>query len=167
MPQLSFREALRQSLRDELLADERVVLHTDFGDVTIGLYPTAAPQHVERLLRLVRLKVYDTMLFSRIEPGFLVQTSYPHVRSGPPLTRKQRAAIQPLDAEFTDIEHRRGMVSMALNDNRNPHSAEAAFFILLGDATHLDGSYTAFGQVIDGMDVVEALGNLPADRDTG
>lgn len=145
------------------LAEERVVLHTDFGDVTLGLHPTAAPRHVERFLELVRLGVYDTMGFSRIEPGYLVQTGFPQSRSGPPLTPRQQEALEPLDAEFTDLEHRRGVVSMVLNDNRNPHSAEASFFILLRDAGHLDGNYTVIGRVLDGMDALDRMAEVPLD----
>ena len=139
------------------LANQQLVLHTSVGEITIALYPSAAPKHVERLLELTRLGVYDTVRFSRVEPGFLVQTGYPHMRGGPPLSAEQQAAIRPLVAEFTDLPHERGTVSMVLNDNDDPNSAETSFFITLAPAPFLDGHYTVVGRVLSGMDTVDHM----------
>lgn len=143
-------------------ADERIVLHTSVGDMTIGLYSTAAPKHSERLLELARLGVFETMHFSRVET-FLVQTSEPGERPGRPLTAQQRASIRPLEAEFTDLEHRRGTVTMMLQDNRDPHSAKARFFITLDRAPWLDKRYTIVGQVLEGLETLDRMLAVPLD----
>lgn len=151
------------------LADERLVLHTSHGEIRIGLYPDVAPKHVQQILTLARLGVYDTTMFFRVEPGFVIQTSYPHVRTGPPLTLEQQEALRPLAAEFTDLRQHRGVVSMALNDSVDPNSGEASLFILLADAPHLDQKFTIVGRVTGGYDTIERIthvalkGNSPVD----
>jgi cyclophilin family peptidyl-prolyl cis-trans isomerase len=139
-------------------ADETIVLHTSMGDVRIALYDKAAPNHTARMLKLAQLGVFDGMPFIRVEEDFLVQTGFP-VK----LNAEQQAAVTPLQAEFNDVGHKRGIVSMALNDNENPHSAEASFFILLDEAYWLDGQYTVIGEVVSGLEVVEAMSRQAAD----
>ena len=146
------------------LSRERIRLRTNFGDLTLALYPDVAPHHVEQMLRLVRLGVYDTVGLSRIQPGFLIQTGYATFRSGAALTPDQKAGIHALAAEFSDLEHRRGTVSMVLNDNADPHSARASFFILLDDAPFLDGGYTIFGEVTDGFETLDRIAAVPRNE---
>jgi cyclophilin family peptidyl-prolyl cis-trans isomerase len=141
------------------LARERIVLSTEAGDIVLALYPDVAPRHVEQLLRLVRLGVYDTTHFYRVEPTFLVQLSTAYDRSEE-LTAEQRATIHRLPAELNGPKHRRGVLSMAREDN-DPNSAETSFSILLADAPHLDGKYTVFGHVESGMSVVEQICKVP------
>ena len=138
------RVKVAQADRPVRLSRERIRLSTHFGDLTMALYPDVAPRHVQKMLRLVRLGVYDTVGFSRVEPGFLLQTGYARFRSGEPLTPEQKEAIHALAAEFSNLEHRGGVVSMVLDANADPHSANASFFILLGEAPFLDGRYTIF-----------------------
>jgi cyclophilin family peptidyl-prolyl cis-trans isomerase len=152
------------------VAEQRIVLRTVAGDIVLALYPEVAPGHVEQLLKLARLGVFDTTNFVRHEKDFVLQLSTAEDRSpNKPLTAEQKAAIHPLKAEFSAFKHRRGIVSMAHQDNQ-PDSGETSFSILLGDAPHLDGKYTIFGHVESGMDVVEELtkapcnGNRPAIR---
>ena len=144
------------------LSDECVVLHTVGGDVVIALYPDAAPEHVRQILNLVRLGCYDHTHFGRVEPGFVLQLD--DVAERPedyPLRHAQLAAIHPIKAEFSPtLHHRRGTVSMAREDGK-PDSATTSFSILLGEADHLDGQYTIFGEVVFGMDAVDKLVQVP------
>jgi cyclophilin family peptidyl-prolyl cis-trans isomerase len=141
------------------LGPERIILTTPAGDVVLALYPDVAPRHGEQVLRLVRLGVYDSTHFSRIEPGFVAQLSTALDRTTP-LTEEQRAAIHPLAAEFSTLHHRRGVLSMAHVDG-DPDSGETSFSVLLGEAPHLDGKYTVFGQVESGMEVFDEMLNVP------
>ena len=144
-------------------SEDLIMLHTDFGDIQVALYPTVAPKHVEQLFTLARLKVLDGVYFSRVEPGFLIQTGYPSARGGAPLSEEQQRAIRRLQAEFSDLPHRKGTVSMVLNDNNDPHSAEASFFIVLDDSTFLDGKYTVVGHVAAGMETLDRIAAAPLD----
>jgi cyclophilin family peptidyl-prolyl cis-trans isomerase len=145
------------------VAEQRIVLRTVAGDIVLALYPDVAPGHVEQMLKLARLGVFDTTYFFRYDPGFVLQLSTAEERSAQkPLTAEQKAAIHPLKAEFNALKHRRGILSMAHQDNQ-PDSGETSFSILLGDAPHLDGNYTIFGHVESGMDVVEELIKVPCN----
>jgi cyclophilin family peptidyl-prolyl cis-trans isomerase len=145
------------------LSDERVVLHTDAGDIVCALYPDAAPEHVKQILHLVRLGCYDHTYFDRVEPGFVLQLAEAqyHRHTDYPLSEAQIKALHPLPAEFSQtLKHRRGILSMAREDNK-PNSATTSFSIILGDQPHLDGQYTIFGEVVHGMDVVDKLVQVP------
>lgn len=141
------------------LSRERVVLSTAAGDVVLALYPDVAPKHTEQVLRLVRLGVYDTTHVCRVEPRFVAQLSTALDREEP-LTAEQQAAIHRLPAEFSSVPHRRGTLSMA-RDNDDPDSGETSFSVLLGDAPHLDGKYTVFGEVVSGMAVIDEICKVP------
>ena len=142
--------------RGPRLSEERVVLHTDAGDLVIAFYPDVAPRHVAQLLDLMRLGAYDTTQFYRVEPGYLLQLSEARDRIVP-LSPEQAAAIRPIPGEFSPLAHRPGALSMARNAD-DPDSAETSFSILLGNASHLDGQFTIFGEVVDGWDVLGRLG---------
>lgn len=119
------------------------------GRVTIELYPEKAPKHVERVKELTREGYYDGKLWHRVIDGFMAQT-------GSPKGDGMGGSDKPdLEAEFNDVMHTRGVVSAARS--MSPNSANAQFFIMLAPATHLDGQYTAWGQVIDGMEHVDAI----------
>lgn len=137
------------------LADERVLLRTSRGDLVIGLYRDVAPRHAEQIIRLVRLGVYDSTWFHRIEPRFLVQLSNAQNRRVP-MSAEQERAIRKLPAEFSKLLHQRGVVSMAREED-DPNSAETSFSILLASAPHLDGKYTIVGQLVWGEDVLDLM----------
>lgn len=143
------------------LAKERVVLHTNLGDLVLALYPDVAPRHVEQILGLVRLGVYDSVYFYRIEPSFLAQITTAQGRRLP-LKPEQAAAIHPIPAEFSDLRHVRGVASMAHADGQ-PDSAETSFSILYAAAPHLDGQYTIFGRLEAGEDVLDAMTGVQRD----
>ncbi|MCB0404379.1 MAG: peptidylprolyl isomerase [Bdellovibrionales bacterium] len=143
--------------------EERVVLHTIAGDIVLGLFPDKAPRHVEQFLRLVKLGAYDTTHFYRLEPGFVLQTSLIEDRIVP-AHPDLLAQARPLPLETSDLKHEQWVLSMAREDN-DPNSATSSFSILLGNAPHLDGKYTVFGQVIDGFDVVAELLKAPLNQE--
>ena len=129
------------------------------GTVEIQLLPQLAPGHVERIKELARTGAYDGVAFHRVIPGFMAQTG--DVKYG---TKDAfgggRAGfggsdLPDLDAEFNDMPHTEGIVSMARS--QNPNSANSQFFIMFGPAPFLDGQYTVFGQVISGMEVVHEI----------
>jgi cyclophilin family peptidyl-prolyl cis-trans isomerase len=142
-------------------SSERVLLRTNRGDLVLALYPDLAPRHTSQILRLVRLGVYDTTSIHRVQRGFLVQLTNAQNRKLP-LRPEQTRAIQKVAAEFSNLRHAAGMLSMAREDN-DPNSAETSFSILLGPAPHLDGKYTIFGELEWGMPLLTQLANEPVD----
>jgi peptidyl-prolyl cis-trans isomerase B (cyclophilin B) len=138
----------------------RAVLETSFGEIVAELYPDKAENHVRNFLRLAEIGAYQGLSFHRIVPGFVVQTGYLDTRSEPPSERILRY-VQNLEPEFNDVLHEPGVLSMARGDELA--SASTSFFIVTGTATSLDHKYTAFGRVVDGMEVVKAIEAVPTD----
>ena len=145
------------------LGTYRAVLDTSAGAITIEFFPDKAPNHVRQFLRLAQAGVYDGMAFNRVVPGFVIQTGALATRSVPLLQRQQRL-VRNLQPEFNDTKHVKGIVSMARGDD--PASASTSFFICAGEPGGLDGRYTAFGRVVDGMAAVEAIETAPRDGET-
>lgn len=136
---------------------ETLLLKLDTGDVTIELMPDKAPNHVERVKELAADGFYDGIKLHRVIDGFMAQM-------GCPLGRGTGGSDKPdLEAEFNDVSHQRGVCSMARASD--PNSANSQFFIVFGDASFLDGQYTAWGKVVDGMEHVDAAarGEPPAN----
>lgn len=148
---------------DTLVADEHIVLSTDYGDLVLELYPDVAPAHVAQIVKLVKLGAYDTTYLFRITDYF-VQLS--DVRSSiRPLSEQQAAAVAPIKAEFSNtLKHHKGTLSMARWDD--PNSASSSFSILLKDAPYLDGRYTIFGQLVSGGSVVNKILAIPRENET-
>jgi len=144
----------------EALAAYGVVIETDFGPITVELYPDRAPSHVRNFLRLAAAGVYDGISFHRVVPGFVIQTGYMPSRRDP-LTERQQRLVQTLEPEFNDTRHVRGTLSMARGED--PASASTSFFICTDVATELDDQYTAFGGVVDGLDVVSLIESVETD----
>jgi len=128
--------------------ENMLYLELKTGRVTIELRPDLAPNHVARIKELAREGFYDGLLFHRVIAGFMAQT-------GDPLGNGTGGSGQNLDAEFSDEHHVRGVLSMARA--QNPNSADSQFFIVLKDASHLDGQYTVWGKVTDGMEHVDQI----------
>lgn len=146
----------------EELATNRAILETSFGSITIEFLPDKAPAHVRNFLRLASLGAYDGTAFHRIVPGFVIQTGFLPTR-GQPLPQKVEKYVTKLAPEFNDTLHVKGIVSMARGDD--PASASTSFFICTAPAPSLDGKYTAFARVVDGLRVVEAIEAVPTDGD--
>ena len=135
------------------LAKHRAILETSAGPITVEFMPDKAPEHVRNFLRLASLGVFDGTSFHRVVRGFVIQTG--SLTSRGPVTEKQQKAVRSLQPEFNDTKHVKGVLSMARGDD--PASAMTSFFIVTGEAPSLDGKYTAFGRVVDGIAVVEAI----------
>jgi len=144
----------------EALAAYGAVIETDLGPITVALYPDRAPDHVRNFLRLAEAGVYDGMSFHRVVPGFVIQTGYVPSRRDP-LTERQQRLIQTLEPEFNDTRHVRGILSMARGEDLA--SASTSFFICTDVDTELDDQYTAFGVVVDGLDVVSLIESVATD----
>ena len=145
------------------LATWRAILQTSMGDIAIAFFPDKAPAHVRNFLRLAKLGVFDGMAFHRIVAGFAAQTGALSSRSAP-LTSRQQGFVRTLAPEFNDVEHVRGIVSMARG--ADPASATTSFFICLGPAPSLDRKYTVFGVVVSGLDTLERIEKSPVQGET-
>jgi len=144
----------------EELSQYRATITTTLGAIVIGFAPDVAPGHVRNFLRLAQLGVYDGTAFHRVVPKFAVQAGDLSSRPAP-LTQVQRKAVGNVKGEFNALKHEPGIVSMARGDD--PDSASTSFFICTGASPALDGKYTAFGRVLEGMDVVTAIEQAPLD----
>ena len=145
------------------LAAYRAVVDTSMGAITVEFFPDKAPEHVRQFLRLADADVYDGTAFHRVAQGFVIQTGALNTKQVPP-TERQRKLVHNLQPEFNDTKHVKGIVSMARGED--PASASTSFFICTGTSTALDGVYTAFGRVVDGMSVVEAIEAVPRTGET-
>jgi peptidyl-prolyl cis-trans isomerase B (cyclophilin B) len=145
------------------LSAYRAVIETSMGNITLEFQPDKAPEHVRNFLRLAQEGVYNGMAFHRVAKGFVIQTGYLPSRSEP-LSETQQRLVRNLQPEFNDTQHVKGTVSMARGDN--PASADTSFFIVLGPSAVLNGKYTAFGRVVDGLPVVEAIEQGPVNGET-
>jgi peptidyl-prolyl cis-trans isomerase B (cyclophilin B) len=132
-----------------------VTMRTTLGTLRIQMQPDWAPENVRNFLKLVDTSWYNGTAFHRIVKGFVVQGGMGDQRASGP-THPADRWVHNVKGEFrADVKHVRGVVSMARGDD--PNSADTSFFLVLGDAPHLDGQYSAFGRVIEGMDVLSAF----------
>jgi peptidyl-prolyl cis-trans isomerase B (cyclophilin B) len=131
------------------------VMETSAGKITIELYPKLAPNHVNSFVFLAKEGYYDGVIFHRVIKDFMLQ-------GGDPTGTGTGGPGYKLPAEFNDTKHVRGILSAART--ADPNSAGSQFFLMHGDAPHLDGKYTVYGKVVDGLDVVDKIANLPTGR---
>jgi peptidylprolyl isomerase len=129
--------------------ENTLVIQLEGGPVTIALRPDLAPKHVERIKTLAGQGFYDGVVFHRVIDGFMAQTGDPTGTGG------GGSEMPDLPAEFSDVPFTRGVVGMARTND--PNSANSQFFIMYGDAPSLNGQYTVVGEVVDGMDAVDAI----------
>jgi peptidylprolyl isomerase len=129
--------------------ENTLLMELEGGTVTIALRPDLAPNHVERLKELTRQGFYDGIVFHRVIDGFMAQTGDP---TG---TGSGGSDLPDLKAEFTDTHFARGVIGMART--ADPDSANSQFFIMFGEAPGLDGQYTVLGEVVSGMEFVDAI----------
>jgi cyclophilin family peptidyl-prolyl cis-trans isomerase len=134
----------------------------DLGEIRIELLPELAPATVEHWKALAASGYFDGTNFHRVIPGFMIQGGDPLSRNHDPRDDGKGGPDYTIADELTGWPQRRGTVSMA--NKGQPNSAGSQFFILHGDAPHLDGHFTAFGRVVAGMDVVDAITRLEIDK---
>ena len=146
----------------DMLANYHAILETSAGPITIEFFPDKAVEHVRAFLRLASAGVFDGTSFHRVVKGFVIQTGALNTRGA--LSERQQKLVRKLQPEFNATKHVKGIVSMARGDD--PASALTSFFIVTGDASSLDGKYTAFGRVVDGIAVVEAIEQTPLEGET-
>ena len=147
----------------EELGAYRAVLDTSAGAIAIEFFTDKAPNTVRQFMRLAAAGVYNGTAFHRVAPGFVIQTGALSSRAAP-LSDKQQKLVHNLAPEFNDTRHVKGIVSMARGDA--PDSATTSFFICTGTSAALDGQYTAFGRVVDGMPAVDAIEATPRTGET-
>lgn len=135
--------------------DEVAVLETNHGRIVVGFLPDKAPKHVDSFKSLVGKGFYDGTIFHRVIPGFMIQ-------GGDPTGTGTGGPGYKVPAEFNDTKHERGILSAARSSD--PNSAGSQFFLMHQNSPHLDGQYSAFGYVIEGMEVVDAIANTPTSR---
>jgi len=140
------------------MTHDRLVLNTTQGTIVVAMRPDLAPNHVARITELVRDGFYDGVVFHRVIDGFMAQT-------GDPTGTGSGGSGKKLKAEFSREPHVRGTVSMARS--QSPDSGDSQFFICFGDAPWLNGQYTVWGKVVEGMDNVDKIkrGEPVADPD--
>jgi peptidylprolyl isomerase len=139
--------AIRHHQKASPMSDT-IILETTHGPVAIATRPDLAPKHVARITELVRQGFYDGVVFHRVIEGFMAQT-------GDPTGTGMGGSGKKLPAEFSRERHVRGVVSMARSGH--PDSADSQFFICFGDSTFLDGQYTVWGQVTEGMENIDKI----------
>jgi peptidyl-prolyl cis-trans isomerase B (cyclophilin B) len=138
----------------------KAVIKTKFGDMEIAFFPEKAPNHVQNFIKLAKSGYYNGTIFHRVIPGFMIQGGDPNTKDPKkPETYGMGGPSEKLKAEFNDTPHRRGIVSMARSND--PNSAGSQFFIVVKDSNFLDRQYTAFGEVVKGMEVADKIVNLP------
>jgi cyclophilin family peptidyl-prolyl cis-trans isomerase len=143
----------------EELKKYRVQLETSLGKIEVELLPEAAPEHVRNFLKLAKVGLYDGTAWHRVVPGFVIQGGDLGTRAQPPSPEQISKFVRNLQLEISELKHERGTVSMARAEALD--SASTSFFICLDAQPSLDGKYTVFGKVDNGMEVVDKIAAVP------
>ncbi len=135
----------------------RVKMETSMGNIVIELWPDVAPNHVKSFVYLINKGFYDSLTFHRVVPGFVIQ-------GGDPEGTGMGGPGYQVPAEFsTTLKHEEGTLSMARSSD--PNSGGSQFFLCLANTPHLDGKYTIFGKIVEGLDVIHKVEKTPAQRE--
>ena len=145
------------------MAAKCVSLETESGLIAIEMFPETAPESVRNFLNLAATGAYDTTVFSRVVPGFVIQGGDLYTREGKMTYALGMRARKTIVDEPSKILHERGILSMARSDE--PNSASTHFFILVDSAPSLDGKFAAFGRVTKGMDVVDTINKVAVENE--
>ncbi len=132
-----------------------------WGDIVLKFYPDVAPGHAKNFCKLAAQNFYDGTTFHRVIPGFMVQGGDPNSKNTDRSNHGMGGPGYHIKAEFNNSQHKRGVLSMARA--QDPDSAGSQFFICVADSPFLDGQYTAFGEVVSGLDLVDRV--VAAKRD--
>jgi peptidyl-prolyl cis-trans isomerase B (cyclophilin B) len=137
-------------------------IETNFGKISFKLLPELAPETVRNFEKLSKDGFYDGTLFHRVIPGFMIQGGDPNTKTDNKGSWGMGGPGYNLKAEFSSRSHLRGIVSMARS--QDPNSAGSQFFIMHADNAGLDNQYTVFGEVVEGMDVVDKIANVKTEN---
>jgi peptidyl-prolyl cis-trans isomerase B (cyclophilin B) len=135
--------------------DKVAEIHTSAGEIDIRFFPDVAPNHVKNFIDLAESGFYNGTKFHRVIPGFMIQGGDPNTKTPNTSSWGMGGSGKNVKAEFNNVSHKRGIVSMARSND--PNSASSQFFIVVKDSTFLDKQYTVFGQVTKGMDVADKI----------
>jgi len=143
------------------MSEQRAIIHTNLGDITLRFFPEVAPNHVNNFIELAKKGFYNGTTFHRVIPTFVIQGGDPNSKNPDRSKHGMGGPGYQLKAEFNKKPHRRGTLSMARSGH--PDSAGSQFFICVADVPSLDGQYTVFGEVTKGMEVVDKIVSQPRD----
>ena len=155
--------------------EDYAIITTSYGDMTVQFFEGAAPKHVESFKEHVNNGFYNGTIFHRVIPGFMIQGGDPntkgenkasygtggHAAKYYGIGNEEDSKTWNLPAEFNNIKHSRGILSMARSND--PNSGGSQFFICAATVPHLNGKYTVFGQVVEGDEIIDQIINLPRD----
>ena len=141
--------------------NEVAVIETTKGNIEVTFFPDKAPEHVKNFKDLAGKGFYNGTIFHRVIPGFMIQGGDPNSKSPDKSSHGTGGPGYSIKAEFNDTPHNRGILSMARS--QDPDSAGSQFYIVVKDSHFLDGQYTVFGEVVNGMEVVDEIVNSPRD----
>jgi peptidyl-prolyl cis-trans isomerase B (cyclophilin B) len=144
------------------MSETKAVIETKWGEIELKFFPDVAPNHVSNFIDLAKKGFFDGTIFHRVIPGFMIQGGDPNTKNP---DRSQHGMGGPgyaVKAEFNAKPHKRGVLSMARA--ADPDSAGSQFFICVANASFLDRQYTAFGEVVSGMDVADKIVSQPRDK---
>jgi peptidyl-prolyl cis-trans isomerase B (cyclophilin B) len=144
------------------MSETKATIETKFGNIELRFFPDVAPNHVNNFIELAKKGFYDGTTFHRVIPKFMIQGGDPNSKQPDRSKHGQGGPGHSVKAEFNEKPHKRGTLSMARSND--PDSAGSQFFICVADSSFLDRKYTAFGEVVSGMDVVDKIVSQPRDR---
>ena len=161
--------------RLNVVKEDYAIISTSYGDMTVKFFEGAAPKHVESFKMHAKNGYYNGTIFHRVIPGFMIQGGDPNTKgenkasygTGGYAAKYYGIGLEDdsktwsLPAEFNNIKHTRGILSMARSND--PNSGGSQFFICAANVPHLNGKYTVFGQVVDGLEIIDQIINLPRD----
>ena len=144
------------------MSETTAIIETKFGNIELKFFPDVAPNHVNNFIELSKKGFYDGTFFHRVIPNFMIQGGDPNTKNADRSKHGTGGPGHTVKAEFNNKLHKRGTLSMARS--AHPDSAGSQFFICVADAPFLNQKYTAFGEVISGMEVADKIVSQPRDK---
>jgi peptidyl-prolyl cis-trans isomerase B (cyclophilin B) len=143
------------------MSETTAIIETKFGNIELNFFPDVAPEHVNNFIELAKKGFYDGTTFHRVIPGFMIQGGDPNSKDADKSKHGMGGPGHTIKAEFNEKPHKRGALSMARS--AHPDSAGSQFFICVADANFLDRQYSVFGEVVSGLEAVDAIVSQPRD----
>ncbi|MFC1553078.1 peptidylprolyl isomerase [candidate division KSB1 bacterium] len=164
---IAWQEKLKTIEADPVSEDEIGIIETKFGTIKFEFFTDVAPNHCANFKKLANSGFYDWVTFHRVMPNFMIQGGDINSKNADPNDDGMGSPGYTVDAEFSDIPHTKGIVSTARKGN-NINSASSQFFIMhAAEYPSLDGNYTVFGKVIEGLDIVDSIAAVPTSGRQG